>query len=61
MTQESWKRVARRRRRVYLEGRLPSDRALDINHIETFIPAVGEAADPPIALAIIMRFARNPR
>ena len=30
----------------------------DLNHIETFVPAAGEAAGPPIVLAII-RFGRS--
>ena len=30
----------------------------DLNHIETFVPAAGEASGPPIVLAII-RFGRS--
>ena len=41
-----------------LEGRRPRRLAatLDINHIETFVPAAGEAAGPPIATGVFMRF-----
>ena len=42
-----------------LEGRRPRRLATtrDINHIETFVPAAGGAAGPPIDTEIIMRFA----
>jgi len=42
-----------------LEGRRPRRLATtrDINHVEAFVPAAGEAAGPPIVPAIIMRFA----
>ena len=48
-------------RHLFLEGRRPRRLVTthDINHIETFVPAAGEAAGPPIVSVMIMRFDRT--